>query len=95
MTDAFKVAGVLDGTLYEVQVTGDSARPVVGSRRVARLVEQYEGERVLVTPAGPAYVVAGDDPASVLALLSARTRIRWTDDHAPPLVEPLTEGAVR
>lgn len=95
MADGFTVAGVLDATLYEVQVTGDASRPVVGSKRVARLVEQWEGETVLVTPAGPAYDVDPGDPASVLALLSAKTDIRWADDHAPVLVEPLPAGGMR
>lgn len=91
----FTVAGSLDGTLYEVQVTGDPATPVVGSKRVARLVEQWTGETVMVTPVGPAYDVDPGDPASVLALLAAKTRVRWASDGAPVLVEPLREGHVR
>lgn len=90
----FRVAGVLDGALYEVEVTGRASRPVVGSKRVRGLFEQYEGERVLATPVGPAYVVTGSDPASVLALLSAHTKITRVGDGAPTLVDPLPDGAV-
>lgn len=92
---SFKVAGVLDGALYEVEVTGRADTPAVGSKRVSGLIRQYEGETVLVTPVGPAYVVDGADPASVLALLSAKTRVRWVSDDAPTLVDPLPAGAVR
>lgn len=90
----FTVAGVLDDTLYEVQVTGDAGRPVVGSKRVGRLVEQWAGETVLVTPVGPAYTVDPGDQASVLALLSAKTAVRSVGDGAPPLVDPRPDGAV-
>ncbi len=90
----FRVAGSLDGVLYEVEVTGEAARPTVGSKRISTLVDQYEGETVLVTPVGPAYVVAGSDGASVLALLSAHTKVRRVSDDAPQLVEPRPEGGV-
>lgn len=91
----FRVAGKLDDTLYEVVVTGDASSPVVGSRRVAALVEQYTGRTVLATPTGPAYKVDPKDRASVLALLHAHTEVRRVGSEAPKLVEPPTVGAVR
>lgn len=91
----FTVAGVLDGALYEVEVTGDAAAPTVGSRRVAGLVAEYDGETVLVTPAGPAYKVAPGDPESVLALLSAETKVTRVGAGAPELVDPLAPGERR
>lgn len=90
----FTVAGSLDDTLYEVQVTGDPARPVAGSKRVAALCEQYEGRTVLATPTGPAYKVTGGDPQSVLALLSTHTRVRHVSDDAPALVDPAEPGVI-
>lgn len=83
----FTVAGSLDDALYEVEVTGDAGDPVVGSRRVRVLVEQYAGETVLVTPKGPAYTVDPADEASVLALLSAHTRVTRVGDGAPVLID--------
>lgn len=91
---SFRVSGTLDGVLYEVEVTGEKSQPVVGSKRIATLVRQHEGETVLVTPQGPAYDVDGSDGASVLALLSAHTKVRRVSDDAPQLVEALAEGAV-
>lgn len=91
---SFTVTGVLDGTLYEVQVTGDPESPVVGSKRVARLVEQYDGETVLATPVGPAYVVSPGDATSVLCLLTAQTQVRSVSDDAPKLIEPRPVGVV-
>lgn len=90
----FKVAGVLDGTLYEVEVTGDATSPVVGSARVRALVAQFTGETVLVTPVGPAYDVDPGDAASVLALLCEQTKVKWVSDDAPRLVDPRPAGAV-
>ena len=83
----FRVAGALDGALYEVEVTGDADTPVVGSRRVTELVQQYAGMTVLVTPAGPAYKVRPGDPASVLALLSSHTKVTRVGEGAPALVD--------
>ena len=94
----FTVAGVLDNTLYEVKVTGNKADPVVGSKRVRILLRQYTGEKVMVTPVGPTYTVDPADPESILALLSARTRITRTggdDEDVPRLVDPPVEGVVR
>ena len=92
---SFTVAGTLDNTLYEVEVTGDPRRPVVGSKRVAALVEQYAGETVLATPVGPAYTVDGADEASVLALLVAHSNVREVGDDAPTLVDPPEPGVIR
>lgn len=94
----FTVAGSLDDTLYEVHVTGDPARPVIGSKRVAALVEQFTGETVLVTPSGPAYTVSPGDEKSILALLSAHTKVTRTGDMGqtvPSLVDPPQVGVIR
>lgn len=92
---AFRVTGLLDDTLYEVEVTGNAKQPVVGSKRVAVLVEQFAGETVLVTPAGPAYKVDPGKPETVLALLSAETKVASVGEGAPQLVEPAGAGVVR
>lgn len=91
----FTVAGSLDDTLYEVEVTGDPARPVVGSKRVAALVEQYDGETVLASPVGPAYVVTPGDAESVLCLLVAETRVHRVSEDAPALLEATPPGTIR
>lgn len=94
----FTVAGVLDDTLYEVKVTGNAKNPVVGSKRVAGLLRQHEGERVLVTPQGPAYVVSGGDAESVLALLATQTRITRAGadgETLPRLVDDPIDGTIR
>lgn len=83
---SFTVSGMLDDTLYEVAVTGEADRPTAGSKRVAALVDQHLGETVLATPNGPAYVVAGSDPKSVLALLSTKTQVQRVSPDAPSLV---------
>lgn len=90
----FTVEGALDGALYDVEVTGDAGNPIVGNRRVRALVEQSVGQRVEVTPHGPVHVVAASDPASVLALLSARTQIRKVGPGAPQLLPPPQQGQV-
>src|SRR4051794_27391651 len=98
MSNGFTVRGSLDDTPYEVQVTGDAKSPVVGSSRVTGLVRQYEGETILATPQGPRYVVNGGDPESVLALLSAHTRVESVGDMGqtvPALVDRREPGAVR
>ncbi|MFI6686613.1 hypothetical protein [Streptomyces sp. NPDC050485] len=58
-----------DGSAYQVQVTGEPDRPVIGSARAAALVELHAGESILLTPAGPLRTVIGDDEKSVLAVL--------------------------
>lgn len=90
----FRVAGKIDGALYEVEVTGTTSRPTIGSKRVEGLVRQNLGETVLVTPQGPAYVVDGGDGASVLALLSTHTDVTRVSDDAPQLVDPRPAGGV-
>lgn len=95
MSDSgFRVAGVLDNTLYEVEVTGRADDPVVGSKRVRGLLRQFEGEDVAVTPQGPTYTVDPRSPASILALLSVHTKVTRVSDDAPRLVDPRPEGAV-
>lgn len=83
----FTVAGVLDDTLYEVEVTGRKDQPVVGSKRVAALVQQDTGTTVLATPGGPRYTVDPGDPASVLCLLSTKTKVTSVGEGAPRLVD--------
>ncbi|MGC5042488.1 hypothetical protein ACLQ16_04125 [Streptomyces albidoflavus] len=63
-----------DGSAYQVQVTGDADRPVVGSARAAALVELHAGRSIPLTPTGPLRVVAGEDEEAVLAMLR-----RYTD----------------
>ncbi|WP_031102325.1 hypothetical protein [Streptomyces sp. NRRL S-146] len=63
-----------DGSAYQVQVTGDADRPVVGSARAAALIELHTGQSIPLTPTGPLRVVAGDDEEAVLAVLH-----RYTD----------------
>lgn len=83
----FTVAGILDDTLYEVEVTGEESRPVVGSKRVDALVRQHTGSVVLATPAGPRYTVDPADAKSILALLSTETKVRRVSDGAPSLLD--------
>ncbi|WP_413100899.1 hypothetical protein [Streptomyces sp. Inha503] len=64
-----------DGSAYQVQVTGDADRPVVGSVRAAALVELHTGESIALTPTGPLRTVAGDDEKAVLAVLRRYTNI--------------------
>ena len=71
-----RVVGVLDNAIYEVVVTGRKAKPVVGSKQVAALVEQNIGRTILATPAGPAHVVDPANIASIVALLSTATQVR-------------------
>lgn len=82
----FTVAGVLDDTLYEVEVTGDPAQPAVGSRRVAALIAHETGETVMATPVGPAYVVSPGNATSILALLTTATKVTRVSGDAPSLV---------
>lgn len=71
-----RVAGVFDGVLYEVVITGRAARPAVGSKRISALIEQYAGRPVLATPVGPTYTVDPTDVASIVTLLSTYTQVR-------------------
>ncbi|MFF9192654.1 hypothetical protein [Streptomyces rochei] len=68
--------GVLeDGCPYDVEITGQPDRPVIGSARIRALVEQHTGRPVLLGPLGPRRNVDPGDPATVLALLRQRTRL--------------------
>jgi hypothetical protein len=72
----FTVTGSFDdGATYTVQITKRADRPVIGSYRAAALVELYLGETIALSPAGPTTAVAGDDGASVLAVLREYTNI--------------------
>ncbi|MEU8540896.1 hypothetical protein AB0C52_13065 [Streptomyces sp. NPDC048717] len=64
-----------DGSAYQVRITGDAERPVVGSVRAASLVELHTGEPVLLSPTGPRRTVAGDDVQSVRAVLLRHTSV--------------------
>ena len=88
----FQVTGILDDTPYEVQVGDDGA--VHGSRRVAVLLRQYEGEQVTVTPAGPV-VEVGPTSRGVLGCLLVKTRVVAVDGDAPRLAPPMRVGSVR
>ena len=64
-----------DGASYTVQITGQADRPVIGSYRTAALVELHQGETISLSPTGPTATVAGDDDASVLAVLREYTNV--------------------
>ncbi|MCG8971758.1 hypothetical protein [Streptomyces sp. CL12-4] len=72
-----------DGATYTVQITGRADRPVIGSHRVAALVELHQGETVALSPTGPVKAVAGDDEASVLAVLREYTHVLEENGSAP------------
>lgn len=78
------VRGVLDGVGYEVNLTGRRGDPVTGSARVVALVERAAGERVLAGPTGPLVTVRGDDPRSIVLLLSKKGQV----DDVTGLPEP-------
>ncbi|MFB6525237.1 hypothetical protein [Streptomyces sp. NPDC056399] len=63
-----------DGSAYQVRITGDAERPVIGSVRAAALVELRMGQSIPLTPTGPLRVATGDDEEAVLAVLR-----RYTD----------------
>lgn len=68
------VTGTLeDGAAYEVEVTGRANRPVIGSRRIAALVEQHVGKPILLSPLGPRRDLDPTDTDAVLALLRQET----------------------
>lgn len=72
----FTVTGSFDdGATYTVQITGRADRPVIGSYRVAALIELHQGEPVALSPTGPMAAVAGDDRASILAVLREYTKV--------------------
>lgn len=72
----FTVTGAFnDGATYSVQITGQADRPVVGSRRATALVELHQGSPVSLSPTGPVRAVAGNDEATVLAVLREYTDV--------------------
>ncbi len=83
---SFTVAGVLDDTLYEVEVTGQAGQPVAGSKKIAAMVSLETGSWVDATPQGPRYKVDPTDPASILCLLHAKTRVTRVGNGAPKLL---------
>lgn len=85
-----RVQGVLDGAGYEVEVTGRADRPVVGSVRVAALVDAAvrEGRRVLLGPTGPVVAVTSTGVESILALLARETAVTGTDAPVEPPAGP-------
>ena len=48
---------------------------MIGSYRAAALVELHQGESVALSPTGPMTPVAGDDDASVFAVLRQYTHV--------------------
>ncbi|MER8103281.1 hypothetical protein [Kitasatospora sp. NPDC094016] len=75
-TAMLRVTGVLPGgQVYEVKITGQAERPVIGSRLVAAMVEaaQRSGALVRPSPTEAPLVVDGADSRSVLALLEERS----------------------
>ncbi|MER7951958.1 hypothetical protein ABTY59_31665 [Streptomyces sp. NPDC096079] len=64
-----------DGATYTVQITGRADRPVIGSHRAAALAELHLGESVALSPTGPMATAAGDDEASILAVLRRHTTV--------------------
>ncbi|WP_181800968.1 hypothetical protein [Streptomyces shenzhenensis] len=80
----FTVTGAFDdGATYSVQVTGRADRPVIGSHRATALVELHQRSPVSLFPTGPVRTVAGDDEATVLAVLREHTRVVDEGQGAP------------
>ncbi|WP_224350589.1 hypothetical protein [Streptomyces olivaceus] len=80
----FTVTGAFDdGATYSVQVTGRADRPVIGSHRAAALVELHQGSPVSLSPTGPMRAVAGDDEATVRAVLREYTNVVEEGPGAP------------
>ncbi|MGX1268080.1 hypothetical protein [Streptomyces phaeoluteigriseus] len=80
-----------DGATYTVQITGRADRPVIGSYRAAALVEIHQGEPIALSPTGPRATVAGDDDASVLAVLRQYTNI--LEESGPVPRRPRVPGS--
>ncbi|MFE3139644.1 hypothetical protein [Streptomyces scopuliridis] len=70
-----------DGSVYQVQVIGEADRPVIGSARMAALVDLHVVESIPLTPTGPLRTVAGDDVATVLAVVHRYTRVLRTAER--------------
>ncbi len=80
----FTVTGAFDdGATYSVKVTGRADRPVIGSHRATALVELHQGSPVSLSPTGPVRTVAGDDEATVLAVLREYTSVVEEGSGAP------------
>ncbi|MET8717349.1 hypothetical protein ABZV52_29735 [Streptomyces sp. NPDC004735] len=80
----FTVTGAFDdGATYSVQITGRTDRPVIGSHRAAALVDLHQGRPVPLSPTGPVRPVAGDDEATVLAVLREFTHVVDEGQGAP------------
>ncbi|MFE4581013.1 hypothetical protein [Streptomyces chartreusis] len=79
-----------DGATYTVQITGRADRPVIGSYRAAALVELHQGESIALSPTGPLVAVAGDDDASVLAVLREYTDV--VEESGPVPRQPRLPG---
>ncbi|MFG3263432.1 hypothetical protein [Streptomyces bobili] len=80
----FTVTGAFDdGATYSVQITGRADRPVIGSNRATALVELHQGRPVFLSPTGPVRAVAGDDEATVLAVLREHTHVVEEGAGAP------------
>lgn len=95
MSAGFRVKGKLDSTPYEVEVTGDPKAPIVGSKKVRALLEQWKGRTVKFSPTGPFFTVQPDDPKSLLALLLTCTTVREVGEGAPQLAGVKVYGAVQ
>ncbi|MGW4086960.1 hypothetical protein ACWEGS_28410 [Streptomyces sp. NPDC004822] len=80
-----------DGATYTVQITGRVDRPVIGSYRAAALVELHQGEIITLSPTGPLASVAGDDDASVLAVLREYTNV--VEESGPVPRRPRVSGS--
>ncbi|MGW3626272.1 hypothetical protein [Streptomyces sp. NPDC000880] len=80
----FTVTGTFDdGSAYQVRVTGQPDRPVIGSRRAAALVELHNGRLLSLSPTGPVREVSPADEESILAVLQEYTRVVETGVGAP------------
>ncbi|MFG2986244.1 hypothetical protein ACGFYQ_34170 [Streptomyces sp. NPDC048258] len=84
----FTVTGTFDdGAAYAVQITGRAVRPVIGSRRIAALVELHQGRRMPLSATGPLRMVDPEDEASVLAVLREFTSVVDEGAGAPRRAE--------
>lgn len=88
----FTVLGSIDGVAYKITVPDDG--PPTGSGRAVALLRGLVGEQVKVTPTGPVYTVALDNPTSVLAALQVETDVAAVSDGAPATLPAAVPGAV-
>ncbi|MGA5822251.1 hypothetical protein ACPC54_30830 [Kitasatospora sp. NPDC094028] len=93
-----RVTGALPGgQVYEVEITGQADRPVIGSRLVSAMVEaaQRGGTLVRPSPTEAPIVVDGADSRSVVALLEERSsRILGVHGEVPGLEGVHVAGTV-